>query len=56
MKTHPLACPKCARNDWTVLRAVDTGAFALDCNSCRARVALGEPRDVPTFDAKATLL
>jgi hypothetical protein len=52
MKTRPLACPTCDKNDWVFLRASDTGAFALDCESCHTRVALGEPRDVPTLTGK----
>jgi hypothetical protein len=53
MKTRPFACPICTKNDWTVLRAIDTSAFALECDACGARVAVGVPRDVPTLDAKA---
>ena len=46
---RPLLCPFCKKFDWSVLRAADTGGFALECNSCRARVLLGVPRDVPTL-------
>ena len=52
MNLRPLLCPVCSKNDWTVFRALNTGAFALGCNPCRVHIPLGVPRDVPTLDAK----
>ena len=52
MITRPLLCPICRKNDWTVFRALDTGALALGCNLCRVHISLGVPRDVPTLAAK----
>jgi hypothetical protein len=53
MIQRPLACPVCRKNDWSVLRAADTGALALECDGCKALVRFGLPRDVPTLDRPA---
>jgi hypothetical protein len=49
MIQRPLACPLCTS---TVLRAADTGAFALECTGCRALMRFGPPGDVPSLDRK----
>ncbi len=53
LRLYPLSCPKCSRNDWTALRAADTGELALECISCGLFVDFGAARDVPTFAGKA---
>ncbi len=52
---YPLSCPnpKCGAVAWNAMRAVDTGALALECDTCGAFVDFGQKvRNVPTFKGK----